>query len=148
MNPAAHKMYLDVAAKLAALEILFGGPLLVSDMMRPVIGKWPAIVIFGVLPIVFFYIGASNLAESDDFPPKRAFLRLGFVGVFMVAPMNVYAFQRLVQTGPRIGALTVFAVVLCPFVLVAYVVLATRELRKPPPAKAAFDPDEDPSPID
>lgn len=142
------KTFFDLVAKLATAEILFGGPMLVSDAMRPVVGKWLAIVLFGVLPIVFFYIGASNLSEADDFPPKRAFLRVGLLGALMVAPMNAYAIQRLVQEGPKPGALTIFAVVLCPIVLVTYVVLATRELRKRPPAKTPFDPNEDPSPID
>jgi hypothetical protein len=148
MTLLKRKTFFDLASKLSALELLFAGPMLVSDAMRPVIGKWPAIVLFGVLPIVFFYMGASNLAETDDFPPRRALLRIGFLGVFMVAPMNVYAIQSLVQGGPKPGALTVFAVVLCPIVLVTYVVLATRELRKPPPAKAPFQPNEDASPID
>lgn len=147
MTLLKQKTFFDLASKLAALEILFGGPMLVSDAMRPVIGKWPAIMFFAVLPIVFFYIGASNLAEADDFPPKRTFLRIGLLGALMVAPMNVYAIQRLVQGGPKPGALTVFAVVLCPIVLVAYVVLATRELRKPPPGKPPFQPNEDPGPI-
>lgn len=148
MTLAKQKTFFDLAAKLSSLEILFGGPLLVSDAMRPVIGKWPAILLCGVLPIVCFYIGTSNLAEADDFPPKRAFLRVGLLGAFMVAPMNAYAIQRLILGGPKPGSLTVFSVVLCAIVLVTYVVLATRELRKPPPAKAAIDPNEDPSPID
>ena len=142
------KTFFDLAAKLASLEILFGGPLLVSNSMRPVIGKWPAVVLFAVLPIACFYMGASNVAEADDFPPKRTLLRIGLLGVLMVAPMNMYAIQHLVQGGPKPGGLTVFAVVLCPIVLVTYVVLATRELRKPPPANAPFQPNEDASPID
>jgi hypothetical protein len=144
---ATRKELYGLAAKLAALEILFGGPLLVSDELRPILGKWPAVVLAGVLPIVLFYMGASNLAEPEDFPPRRTHLWLGVVGALMVAPMNLYAIQRLLTSGPRVGAISVFGVVLCTVVIITYLVLAIRALRKYEPGDPGTGP-RDYRPID
>src|SRR5689334_9155080 len=140
MSLARHKTFFDLAAKFASLDILFGGPLLVSDTLRSWIGKGPAVVLVGVVPLVCFYMGASHLAESDDFRPRRAFLRLGVLGALLIAPMNAYAIDRLMHVGPSLGMTTVWSVGLCSVVIIAYLVLATRELRMPPPAKPPLDP--------
>jgi hypothetical protein len=129
MSSGERSTVISVIAKIAALEMLLGGPLLVSDDLRPLIGKAAAIVVV-VLPIVLFYIGAEALADSEGEPTRETPLRLGLIGAWLVAPMNLYAINRLLQGEIRFGATTPVGILICTIVLAAYFYLARRRLRR------------------
>lgn len=133
MRPGARGTLFHVLAKIASLELLLGGPLLAFDELRSRLGQVAALIAV-VVPVVLFYVGADALAGSEDERGRRRSLRLGMLGAWLVAPMNVYGFWRVTQGDVRFGPTTMLGVVTCTLLIVAYLFLASRALRTDRPA--------------
>jgi hypothetical protein len=123
-------------AKIVSLEMLFGGPLVTSDDLRPLIGQVAALAV-AVVPVVLFYVGASALASNEPDRVLRKPLRIGLAGAWLVAPMNAYAISRVLARDIRFGAITIAGVLICTLVIVAYLILASRALRDESPTPDA-----------
>jgi len=138
---------LGVLAKIASLEMLFGGPLVASDDLRPLIGQVAAVGV-AVVPVVLFYIGASALAGVEAFRTRRTPLRIGVIGALLVAPMNAYAIARVLAGDIRFGGITIAGVLICTGSIVTYLILAGRALRSPTPTPDARSLDDLGGPIE
>ncbi|HKQ56791.1 MAG TPA: hypothetical protein VJY35_02890 [Candidatus Eisenbacteria bacterium] len=123
-------------AKIVSLEMLFGGPLVASDDLRPLIGQVAAVAV-AIVPVVMFYVGASALASDDPDRSLRRPLRIGVAGAWLVAPMNAYAIARVLAGDIRFGAITIVGVLICTLVIVGYLILAGRALRDESPTPDA-----------
>jgi hypothetical protein len=129
MTPDTRRSLFRVLAKIASLEMLLGGPLLVSDELRRSVGVVAAMIVV-VVPVVLFYAGADALAESERDRVRRRSLRLGALGAWLIAPMNAYGYWRVTQGDIRSGPTTMLGVMTCTLLIVAYLFLARRALRR------------------
>lgn len=119
-----------VCMNLGVLLAWCGGPLLISDLTRPVL-QWPLPFVLTFAPFVPIVFGAWSLYAWENDSWDRFCLYAGFVGLAAVVGMDlyaayfflsggVYAEPGLIKFGMCIGALVTFV----------YVWLALRWLRE------------------
>jgi hypothetical protein len=122
------------AVKIATLLAPLGGPHLVMDTLRPLIGKSAAAII-ACAPVVLMYIGADALADPSRGRWRKSFIRLGFDGAILLTAMNTYAIWRIFVWGDvSVEGLMIAGLVIGSLSIVVYTVLAHRALRvaRPP----------------
>lgn len=119
--------------KTAALLSFCGGPLLVTDELKPRLGTgWAMALTFA--PIAAMIFGAFPLGvDAEDEPDRldRACVWAGLGGVVVLLGMDAYAVWKL-SVSPARADLGLMTVGLCVGLLssVWYVVLARRFLRR------------------
>jgi len=116
--------------KLALLLSFCGGPMLIADLLKPMIGQLEAFAItFAPLAVT----GFCALYLEDDEPGNwgREAALAGLVGVAIVAMMNAFAVWQL-ATGPERadGSLNAFGIVVGIVSSAVYVYLARRRLKQ------------------
>ncbi len=82
-------MMKEIALKIAALFSFCGGPLFISDLLKPRLGVGKAFVIV-MLPVMLMVIGAVCLDDTRN-RWSIAAVRAGRLGLFIALGMHVYA---------------------------------------------------------
>jgi hypothetical protein len=79
----------EAVLKIAALFSYCGGPLFISELLKPRVGVMPAFLLT-FLPVGFMLIGALCLGETGD-RWSTAAVWAGRQGVYLVLAMHLYA---------------------------------------------------------
>jgi hypothetical protein len=82
--------------KLAALYSFCGGPLLVSEQLRPHFGRQAAFLVT-IVPVLVMFIGAMFLEDDVDDRFAEAVVWWGRQGLYVVLAMHAYAIWRFAR---------------------------------------------------
>jgi hypothetical protein len=95
----------EIAFKLAALFSFCGGPLYVSDLLKPQLGSLPAFLITFV-PVGLMLMGSFFL---DDVRSRLSmvFVQGGRLGLYLALGMHLYALWRFAQ-GARVAEIWLY----------------------------------------
>ena len=137
MSWSRWRSFFEFAVRISCLAILFGGPLMVADILKPVIGKSLAAWFVVALPAMLVWLGGSALLDEVNDGWRTWRLRLGIFGMLLLAPMNLYAIGRLLRGDTKANFFTVAPVVYLTAVIVAYLYFAVRALQQPRPTQDA-----------
>lgn len=128
MRPRVDPRLSIVLAKIACIELLFGGPLMFYDQLRPVIGQLAALALV-VAPVVLLYMGMDGLGEPSVARSRHLRVWLGIIGALMIVPMNAYGYWRVFQGSDPLDDLRLIHAFVTSVIVLVYLVLAVRALR-------------------
>jgi hypothetical protein len=126
----AKHQFIDLLIKIAALLSICGGPLVVMDTLRPLIGRAAALIVV-CAPSALIYLGAISLRDPDTNRWRNTFVWIGVVGVSILSLMNAYAVWYLVagRFHPNRG-LVIFGIVVGIVTAAVFAYFANRVLRR------------------